>query len=80
LWIFSFSSSSAAWASLEEDMDNSTPTPFRILCTSKHGCGEKTFITKEEYKEQMAYPDRRWRCPCCLEDAYFDDDNFEASI
>ena len=51
-------------------------TPWAVIC-SMHG---RMFLTKAQYDAQMNQPDLRWRCPCCGEDANWDDDNYEDGL
>lgn len=49
----------------------------RVVCQEIDYCGGPKFLTKEEYKMQMNYPDRGWRCPNCHGSATWDDDYWE---
>lgn len=51
-----------------------TATPWAVICR-QHG---KQFLTHEEYSYQMNRPDSLWMCPICGENAWWDDDNYEA--
>lgn len=49
------------------------PTPALVHCRA-HG---RVFLTPAEYDRQMSAPDGGWVCPVCLEDATWDDENYE---
>jgi hypothetical protein len=51
-------------------------TPYAVLCDD-HG---QQFLTEHQYNLQINRPDARWRCPRCGEDAYWDDDEYEATM
>ncbi len=51
-------------------------TPYAVLCDD-HG---QQFLTEEQYDHQMSKPDSLWRCPRCGEDAYWDDDEYDAAL
>lgn len=51
-------------------------TPYAVLCDDHR----QQFLTAEEYDYQMSRPDSLWRCPRCGESAYWDDDEYEASL
>jgi hypothetical protein len=60
---------------------NPPPAPYAgVVCEGLGGdipaCG-RVDLTKEQYDEQMKYPDRTWRCPQCRAEAWFDDARFE---
>ena len=51
-----------------------TPTPWRVDCDM---CGPQ-YLSKEFYLRQLNAPNICWRCPCCGQDAYWDDAHHEA--
>jgi hypothetical protein len=50
-----------------------TPTPWATICNS---CG-KVYLSLEFYTRQMQAAWSTWRCPCCGQEAEFDNENFE---
>jgi hypothetical protein len=53
-----------------------TPTQFAVLCPNH----DQVFLTYAEYMSQMMRPDSTWRCPLCMFEADWDDDNYESHI
>lgn len=51
-------------------------TCYGVDYTIAPGCGT-VGLTEEQYGQQMANPNARWRCPNCRGDAEFDDAKFE---
>lgn len=62
-------------------MSDSMETPYLIHCVLDEdfgSCGKSSFLTKEQYNEQMARPDRGWQCPVCrCYPCDFDDVHYE---
>lgn len=60
-----------------------TPSRFAILCHNFEAHDSeltRVFLTEQNYDQQMARPNARWRCPACGESPVdWDDDNFESS-
>jgi hypothetical protein len=66
---------------LDPDTVSQEPTPYRVICHYNPfggvGCGP-SYLTYEEYLNQMSHPNSTWRCPKCgAYDAEWDDDNYE---
>lgn len=49
-------------------------TPYKVNCPS---CGS-SYLTREQYVEQMRRPNQPWRCPTCHGAAIWDDANYES--
>lgn len=63
---------------------NGEKTPYLIHCPkSKDGssCGQSTFLTKEQYMNQMMNPNKGWQCPQCgIYPCDWDDKNYDDYI
>lgn len=50
---------------------------YRVVCTGlledDQNCGPQ-YLTEKQYEEQLRRPNRRWQCPCCNAEAWWDDD------
>lgn len=59
-------------------------TPYLIHCIKDEdfgSCGASTYLTEEEYNQQITNPDIGWRCPKCnCHPCSWDDKNYEDSI
>ena len=77
------------WDAREHGFDDcpaplGTPSPYLIHCKKDEqfgSCGASSFLTKEQYTQQMMGPDKGWRCPKCgCYPCDWDDENFEKSL
>jgi hypothetical protein len=50
-------------------------SPYAVNCLY-NVCG-KVLLTKEQYKNQIANPHAKWRCPNCGDNASWDDKHYE---
>ena len=57
-------------------------TPYRVLCQGEMpvGCGQKVFLTKDQYTNQMMHHTSFWKCPVCGSFALWDDENYERHL
>lgn len=57
------------------------PSPYLIHCVKDEdfgSCGNSSYLTEEQYTEQMENPNRGWKCPQCgCYPCDWDDTNFE---
>lgn len=62
-------------------MNEQEKTPYLIHCIKDEdfgSCGKSSYLTKQQYLDQMKNPDRGWQCPVCrCYPCDFDDKNFE---
>ena len=56
-------------------------TPYAVFCDGPWdipGLGhDLVYLTKEEYNRQMNVPSKTWRCPICMYEATWSDENWE---
>jgi len=66
---------------MSKDKPHGVKSPYLIHCVKDEdfgSCGASSYLTEEQYINQMKDADRGWRCPIC--NCYpcdWDDDNYD---